>query len=179
MTTRHTSASIRRSAKQPEIVFDGTITKEIRKHLRETRRQLGVSLQQLGSFLQINWSTIRKWETGQTTYCHARHVIRIGNFLNHKYDNRLLALCEPNRAYIALMQSLPEPLRECLERAWTIYGVSRCYPGEDDHLFNQMEKSIDTIAQIVLRRNNAMEHLPTILQACEKISSYDSEEVFD
>ena len=162
------------SSRQDEIVFDGTITQEIRQRLRMTRRQLGVSLQQLGSFLQIHWSTIRKWESGKTTYCHARHVMRVGNFLNHKYDSRLLALSEPNRAYISLMQSLPEPLRECLERAWTIYGVSRCYPGEDEHLLVQVERSIDFIAQAVLQRNRTMENLPALLKACEKVSPYDS-----
>ena len=66
--------------------FNGTFDLSIRQELRERRRSVGVSLEQLGEYLKIHWSTIRKWEAGITTTCHPRHVARIISFLDGEFD---------------------------------------------------------------------------------------------
>jgi hypothetical protein len=69
--------------------FNGTFDSSIRQELREKRRFVGVSLEQLGEFLKINWTTIRKWEAGVTTTCHPRHISRIISFLDGEFDEEI------------------------------------------------------------------------------------------
>ena len=54
-----TRKAIRHAAQEP---FSGVFTPGLRRRFRAQRTGLGVSLQQLGEDLRINWSTIRKWE---------------------------------------------------------------------------------------------------------------------
>ena len=69
--------------------FNGTFDEALRKALREKRRLVGVSLEQLGDFLQVHWSTVRKWESGVTTMCQPRHVALVIAFLNGDFDREL------------------------------------------------------------------------------------------
>ena len=73
----------------PNTPFNGIFDLAIRKQLREKRRSVGVSLEQLGDFLKIHWSTVRKWEAGVTTMCHPRHISPIDSFLKGEYDNAI------------------------------------------------------------------------------------------
>ena len=79
----------------PNYIFNGIFDDHTRQALKEKRRSVGVSLQQLGDFLEIHWSTVRKWEAGITMSCHPRHVARITKFLTGDYDDSLRALSDP------------------------------------------------------------------------------------
>lgn len=69
--------------------FSGKFDLPTRNEFRAKRRAIGVSLEQLGQFLKIHWSTVRKWEAGITTTCHPRHISRIAAFLDGVYDQEI------------------------------------------------------------------------------------------
>ena len=110
--------------------FNGIFDDESRRLLHEKRISFGFSLQQLGDFLKIHWSTIRKWEAGITTTCHPRHTTRIGKFLNGDYDEQLHTITtqEPfiristRRCFLAANQ--------CMERVNQTYQL--CQPDVPD-----------------------------------------------
>ena len=72
-----------------ETEFDGVFTEWVRRRLRRHRVELGLSLAGLGTKLGVDWSTVRKWETGETRRCHPSLVPVIGNFLRGYYDRGL------------------------------------------------------------------------------------------
>ena len=73
----------------PETEFDGVFTEWVRLRLRQHRKELGLSLAGLGAKLGVDWSTVRKWETGATRRCHPSMVPVIGDFLCGCHDWRL------------------------------------------------------------------------------------------
>ncbi len=73
----------------PEAEFDGVFTEWVRLRLRQHRKELGLSLAGLGAKLGVDWSTVRKWETGATRRCHPSMVPVIGDFLCGCCDWRL------------------------------------------------------------------------------------------
>ena len=83
---------------QSNSTFNGIFDEFTRQALKAKRRAVGVSLQQLGEFLEIHWSTLRKWEAGVTAACHPRHVARVAKFLKGGYDVSLRALADPEFA---------------------------------------------------------------------------------
>ncbi|GEM_PF-5645192 len=151
MSHRHLSLVVppKRKSSVPS-QFTGEFNTATRERFRQIRRELGLSLQQLGDFMQINWSTIRKWETGISRTCHSRHVSRVTNFLNHCYDEKLRGLNEPNCSLLTIMRQLPTRLRTEMEHAWTTYGVARCYPGESERLLRMLNSLVDSIAHDIL-----------------------------
>ncbi len=136
---------------EKEEVFLGIFTPGLRRRFREHRTRLGISLQQLGEVLQIHWSTVRKWEAGVSAKCQPRHVSRIQAFLDHKYDQRLLALAAPEINVTEMMRRIPRPLHACMERAWVVYGVSQCYPGEEKCLLGELRSALDETANQILK----------------------------
>ena len=73
----------------PETEFDGVFTEWVRLRLRQHRKELGLSLAGLGAKLGVDWSTVRKWETGATRRCHPSMVPVIGDFLCGCHEWRL------------------------------------------------------------------------------------------
>ena len=69
--------------------FNGVFDVSTCEEFREKRLALGISLKQLGEFLRIHWTTVRKWETGLTASCHPCHISSIASFLNGDYDEAL------------------------------------------------------------------------------------------
>ena len=70
-------------------IFKGNFDLFICEQFREKRHSLGISLKQLGEFLKIHWTTVRKWEAGLITACHPCHISTIDSFLNGDYDSAL------------------------------------------------------------------------------------------
>jgi len=65
--------------------------------LRERRRELGLSYAQLGFFLGVNWSTVRKWEQGGVMACNARVRPALLAFLSGKSDETVLLVLRQRR----------------------------------------------------------------------------------
>ncbi|MBO7742413.1 MAG: hypothetical protein J6S21_07655 [Victivallales bacterium] len=118
--------------------FDGRFTPEIRRQLNMKRLSLGLSLQQLGDFLQVNWSTIRKWECGQTTICHPRHICLIRDFLAGAFDGKLSAPQSEFDELAACWHKLPPIMHSCLERITMIYELCEGEPELRSQLLAQL-----------------------------------------
>lgn len=136
----------------PKICFNGEFTDSIREIFKAHRLRLGVSLQQLGRFLQINWSTIRKWESGKTRRCHAKHITRVNAYLNHEYDARLRLLGRSESSLHNVMERVPVELQGCLEQAWVVFGVSCCYPGEEEIFLRGLGETLDYTSKRLLSK---------------------------
>ena len=75
-------------------VFTGVFDEKNRQAFREHRLALGISLELMADFLDVHWSTIRKWEAGVTLSCHPRHVVKVAKFLSGEYDLQLKVILE-------------------------------------------------------------------------------------
>lgn len=71
-----------------DIVFDGHITPDLGRLLRQKRKSLELSLRQLSPVLGISWSTLQKWETGQINTCRPDHGRILTAFISGKFDAR-------------------------------------------------------------------------------------------
>ena len=77
------------SSSQAFPAFQGTFDEQMRELFRAKRLAVGLSMQQLGEFLKIHWSTLRKWEAGITERCRSKYVLRVAEFLDGVYDREL------------------------------------------------------------------------------------------
>lgn len=135
---------------QRKVHFEGDFTDTIREVFKAHRLHLGISLQQLGMFLKINWSTIRKWESGKTRCCHAKHISRVNAFLNHEYDARLGLLRKSENSLRDIMERVPLELQECLQQAWVVFGVCCCYQGEEERFLRDLGDTLDSVSKKLL-----------------------------
>lgn len=117
--------------------FSGKFDLPTRNAFRAKRRAIGVSMEQLGQFLKIHWSTVRKWEAGITTTCHPRHISRIAAFLDGIYDQE-----------IRKMFDLPPDVRE---RSSFSTGRSLLPPQVKNRLRLELEKLIEEMLRDYLR----------------------------
>ena len=131
-------------------LFQGVFDDQMREIFHAKRLAVGFSLQQLGEFLKIHWSTIRKWEAGITTSCHPRHIKRINKFLAGEYDDQLHSLSRQEifpKASPA--RKVPLVVDQCLERASQAYQLCQNdYP----ELGTAFLESIDQAIQDTIRR---------------------------
>ncbi|MDD4537819.1 MAG: helix-turn-helix transcriptional regulator [Lentisphaeria bacterium] len=72
-----------------DIVFDGHITPDLARLLRQKRKSLDLSLRELSPLLGISWSTLQKWETGQINTCRPQHGVILTSFVTGKLDAHL------------------------------------------------------------------------------------------
>ncbi|MGI5922438.1 MAG: helix-turn-helix domain-containing protein [Lentisphaeria bacterium] len=82
-----------------DTVFDGRITPEISRRLRQKRKSSGLSLRQLSRLLGVSWSTLHKWETGQIGHCRPRHIGILSAFASGKLDIRLSSATSPSSVF--------------------------------------------------------------------------------
>lgn len=73
------------------IHFMGIFTDEIRRAMAQKRYELGLTYRSVAKWLDVNWSTYRKWELGETVRCTGVFAKRIQWFLNGGYDNAIHA----------------------------------------------------------------------------------------
>jgi len=133
--------------------FDGTFTPEIRTLMRDKRRALGASLQQLAEMMGVNISTLRKWESGQGKRCHAIHICRIVEFLGGEYDRRLKAVNIEARGFMHIWTSLPEHVSGRLERALTIYRICSGHPDLQQDLMDGFDNAMGGALQRLMTRS--------------------------
>ncbi|MBR6471088.1 MAG: hypothetical protein IKS83_04785 [Victivallales bacterium] len=133
--------------------FNGTFDDETRQKLHEKRISYGFSLQQLGSFLKIHWSTIRKWEAGVTTSCHPRHTARIGKFLDGGYDEQLRTIVTQEPFMRGASRRISLAANQCMERVGQTYQLCQPdFPDLGDAFLDAIEQTIqDTIREFLKR----------------------------
>ncbi|MFA4945664.1 MAG: helix-turn-helix domain-containing protein [Lentisphaeria bacterium] len=68
------------------MAWDGELTPEIRRRLREKRVQLGVTCQNVGALLKVDSSTVLKWEHGKVKRATITVRPRLEAFLRGEYD---------------------------------------------------------------------------------------------
>ncbi len=141
-------------------LFQGTFDAKKRELFHAKRLAVGFSLQQLGDFLKIHWSTIRKWEAGVTTNCHPRHIKRINKFLSGDYDEQLQTLGrqELYPKPVAVHQ-VPLAVDQCLERASQAYQLCQTdYPDLGDAFLASIDQAIQETIRGFLDRLEHPDH---------------------
>lgn len=122
-------------------VFKGRFTPHLREAFRNKRLSLGLSLQQLGEFLKLDWSTIRKWESGQTCGCHPRHIIPVQKFLDGEFDRALSTSSRELEELASCWHKLPAMMHNCLERITMIYELCESDPDLRSMLMEQLNST--------------------------------------
>jgi transcriptional regulator with XRE-family HTH domain len=131
--------------------FRGEFTPELRAEFRRKRLELGMSQEQLANHFSINWSTVRKWESGQTATCHDRYIFRINDFLTGEMDRELSARQDMPGELLTIWNRMPPGMRSCIERAATLYGLCQHYPGLGEVLLENVNADLDHAIHKLLR----------------------------
>ena len=129
--------------------FQGTFDEQMRALFRAKRLAVGLSMQQLGEFLKIHWSTIRKWEAGITGACHPRHIKRVTKFLQGDFDEQMRVISRQDVfPKLQPVRRIPLAVDQCLERASQTYQLCHAdYP----ELGNAFLVAIDQAIQDAIR----------------------------
>ena len=139
--------------------FDRQISPEIRALLRRKRESLGASYQQLGSVLQISWSTIHKWETGTTGGCHTRHVQRIRRFLKGHYDKQIMHLLS-GFALSNQLNNMPNELKDLFDRVNTIMRLNMNRPELNERFTKELNEIVNQGIKLLLSEKSEKGLLP-------------------
>ncbi len=155
-------------------VFNGVFHEEIRQAFIRKRRELGVTYSQIADLLNINRSTIRKWECGDTTTCHGKYIAAVQGFLNGAYDRHFEQILHAPPTLLQLWQRLDSPIQQCIERAITVYGLCLAFPAICAFLQNALTETLNSaIRQILLQSG---EDPDSILLAAESPTPYNAPE---
>ena len=145
-----------------KLPFNGVFDDAFRHTLHEKRMMFGFSLQQLGDFLKIHWSTIRKWEAGITTTCHPRHIARIGKFLSGGYDEQLRVISGQEPCLRIMTRKIPLAANQCMERASQTYQLCQSdFPDLGTGLLNAIDQAIQNTVREFLTRLEQSSPPPT------------------
>ena len=58
--------SMKEPSPRRRVKFNGTFTEEVRRLIKRKREELGLPYLAIAEYFKINWSTFRKWESGET-----------------------------------------------------------------------------------------------------------------
>ena len=132
------------------IRFDCKFTDEIRKVFKEKREALGMTYSTLAEILDVNWSTVRKWETGKTQYCNIRHRPLIEEFLNGKLDIFFKQYHNEELARNALSRNLSPKIASVLEKIENTYKLCADYPELCENLWKGLDSlSVQTLKMLL------------------------------
>lgn len=67
------------------------LSAQTRQRLRQKRYDLNLSFERLGELLSVHWSTVRKWETGETSHYSSAHHEKLQAFIAGDYDHLFTA----------------------------------------------------------------------------------------
>ncbi|NMA41883.1 MAG: hypothetical protein GX946_00710 [Oligosphaeraceae bacterium] len=136
------------------IRFNGIFTPELRRRLQVKRLELGLAYQRLGALLQVNWSTIRKWECGQTKCCTLNMRKRVEDFLNGKYDEILIKeMQDPLTGSYPIRP--PCQVISCMERFSNAYQLLKPMPDLRTKLVKKLEQVTNQSMEQLLQGNYA------------------------
>ena len=155
--------------------FNGVFDEEIRLAFIRKRRKLGVTYSQIGDLLNINRSTIRKWEHGDTTTCHGKYIATIEGFLNGAYDRHFEQIMHAPATLLQLWQHLDTPIQQCLERAITVYGLCLAFPAICASLQSALSETLNSAIRQILQQSG--EEPEGILAAAEPHAPYNLPDV--
>lgn len=137
------------------ICFDCRFTDDIRKKFKEKREALGLAYSTLAEILEVNWSTVRKWETGKTQYCNIRHRPLIEDFLNGKLDVLFQQFHDEEMSRHAISRNLSPKLVCVLEKIENIYKLCLEYPELCEHLWKGLDGiSVSTLKKLLGNDDN-------------------------
>jgi hypothetical protein len=130
-----------------EFLNSGKFSLEVRDLFRCRRMQMGLSYYHLSKHLGVNWSTVRKWETGQTSECTHRMRPIVDAFLKGAMDDQLrgsVLTATQNPLYL----HLPEKIILALERMSNTYLLCSKHP----RIRKWIEDNLNVAASLILRK---------------------------
>ena len=145
------------SMKEPtprrRIKFSGTFTEEIRRLLKKKREELGLPYLSIAQYFKINWSTFRKWESGETVNCGLRHRPLIEAFINGDLDNELKSLYSANSGKYPA--ATPSKVYQAMERVANTYTLCAQNPAIGENMLAKIEQiAMDTLKHLVFASRN-------------------------
>lgn len=169
----HTKQETDMPSKDPtskhRIKFDGKFTDEIRRQIRAKRQELGLPYLTVAQYFSINWSTFRKWESGETSNCGLRHRPLIEAFINGDLDEDLKAIYTANSIKYPTMT--PPKVYQAMERVANTYTLCAQNPAIGDNLIEKIEQiAFNTLRDLISMPRNGMYPPPPahILKAAKK-----------
>lgn len=136
------------SSPHRRIKFDGRFTDEIRKLIRSKRQELGLPYLTIAQYFSINWSTFRKWESGETNNCGLRHRPLIEAFINGDLDGDLKAIFSSSS--IKYPSMTPQKVYQAMERVANTYTLCAQNPAIGDSLIEKIEQiAFNTLRDLV------------------------------
>lgn len=138
------------------IIFDGEFTPEIRSLLNRKRRSLGLPYHSIATFLEVNWSTVRKWEMGPTLHCETFLRDKVEKLLNGDFDDKL----RDNRSWNGVNNGIELPpttnkiIHELDRTRDIILTFAHDFADSDEHLVEKLREFQDLILKFLFQRGN-------------------------
>ena len=130
------------------IKFNGTFTDEIRRLMRQKREELGLPYLTVAQYFTVNWSTFRKWESGETITCGLRHRPMIEAFINGDLDRELKAVYSANS--IKYPSMTPSKVYQAMERVANTYTLCAQNPTIGETMLEKIDQiAMDTLKHLV------------------------------
>lgn len=136
------------------IKFDGTFTEDIRRLMKKKREELGLPFLTVAQYFTVNWSTFRKWESGEIVNCGLRHRPLIESFINGDLDKELKAIYTASS--VKYPSTAPSKVYQAMERVANTYTLCAQNPSIGEAMLEKIEQiAMDTLKHlIVASRNN-------------------------
>jgi hypothetical protein len=151
--TQETDMSMKEPTPRRRVKFSGTFTDEIRRLMKKKREELGLPFLTIAQFFKINWSTFRKWETGETINCGLRHRPLIESFINGDLDADLQSLYASTSAKYPNTTS--SKVYQAMERVANTYTLCANNPGIGENMLTKIEQiAMDTLKHLVIATKN-------------------------
>lgn len=124
-------------------IFGGEMTPEICTRLHRKRMELGLTYTQLAEFFEVHWTTMRKWEGGRVTRCHASHRLMMQRFIDGECDH-LFSLPEHLQTRRTLAERQAEHQgQDCVRRLASCCRMLRTRPELVTRLMDEVSAAVD------------------------------------
>lgn len=131
-----------------------------RQRLRQKRYDLNLSFERLGKLLSVHWSTVRKWETGETSHYSSSHHEKLQAFIAGDYDHLFTVRREisplplPAADLCSGDDAGSQRLDSVLRRIAHLYQLAQSNAGLQSAIIRQLDDLTDGIlARLATERN--------------------------
>ena len=132
--------------------FCGDFTQGGRECLRERRKRMGLSIEQLGKAMGVQGTTLRKWENGSVRFCNPVNARKVRRFLAGELDEALRGLSLTPLAHCEERRLQHQPLLKCMERISELYRVCQGHPRLESAVLENLNAALArTTARIIGR----------------------------